>query len=229
MVIKTSKKDWEIPISDTFIYGLIDPRNGELKYIGKTTQGIERFRQHAHSPKLGRNEKNYRKINWIKKLNKLNLKFQVIYLEYCLESELDESEIFYIAYFKSIGCKLLNHGEGGEVTYRPKYTEEDKKQISIRTKLAWQNPEIRQKYIDSHQGRPGNNKGKKFSEQARQNIKESITNRISIIDSNGVIYKSMLDASKQTGHTRNYIRKCLETPDAKRIIKLNFKKYEINE
>lgn len=208
----TSKTDWETPISNIFIYGLIDPRDGQLKYIGKTTRGIERLRQHCYSVTTRSNERNYRKINWIKKLDSLNLKFQVIYLEYCTEETLDEAEMFNIAYFKSIGCKLLNHSNGGEETYRHKYTEEEKKHLSIKSKNAWKNPEIRQKYIDSHKEKPGNNKGKKFSDQARKNIKDSIQNRVSIIDSNGKEHESLLAASKEFNCSPTAIRRCIMIP-----------------
>lgn len=206
---ETSKHFWENPHSNMFIYGLIDPRDGSLKYIGKTTQGIERFRQHYYSYKSYSKEGKTKKVNWINKLKKLNLIFDIVYLEYFTnEKEMNESETFYIQYFRSIGCNLLNHNDGGEDTPKHKVTDDTKKILSEKSRLAWKNPEIRQKMIKNRTGIPSNKKGKPVSEEIRRKNLQS--NRkafgIKLVDSNNKIYLSIKHAAKELKCSVNTIK-----------------------
>lgn len=110
------------PQTDSFIYGLIDPRNGHLRYIGQTYWGKRRFcclvSKYALKPKT-------HKVSWIKSLLDKGLLPQIIILEEAPVAQLSELEIFYIEYFKSLGCKLTNTTAGGEGT-RYKHSEERK-------------------------------------------------------------------------------------------------------
>lgn len=110
------------PKTDSFIYGLLDPRNGELRYIGQTTKGKRRFRNLYAKHELNRKT---HKMSWLKNLKTQGLKPDILILEEVEEALLSEVEIFYIAYFKSLGCRLTNHTAGGEGSRIP-YTEERK-------------------------------------------------------------------------------------------------------
>lgn len=105
------------------IYGLIDPRNSELKYIGKSCSGLRRPRRHwGHALQ---SDKNTKKANWIKKLLRLGLIPEVIVLEiHNSNDELIEAEIDLIAYYRSIGCNLTNIRTGGDG-----FSSEEAKQI----------------------------------------------------------------------------------------------------
>lgn len=97
-----------------FVYGLCDPSSGHLRYIGKTANGMKRIRLHFSPSKL-KKDGFTRKANWIRSLLKLGLKPQVVIIEeFSSEKPLNESEIFHIAYFKSIGCELTNLTIGGD-------------------------------------------------------------------------------------------------------------------
>jgi group I intron endonuclease len=226
-VYQTSNKFWEKPKSNLVVYGLIDPRNGLLKYIGQTIRGLTRIRDHIYDLNDYNSKYNTRKINWLKSLKRKNLVFEVIYLEYCNSiDELNEAEEFYISYFKSVGSNLLNHDSGGKNCKRKKMTEETRKLISERTKLGMSDPKVKERLRISHLGKIPSNKGQKHSFQAIQKIKEKNKLRsIKVIDSNGIIYESLLDASKKLNCTPTDIRRCLLNP--KRLFKnLSFKKIE---
>lgn len=94
-----------------FIYGLIDPRNGEIKYVGKTNNIKKRIREHI------RDEENNLKYAWIKSLKKINLEPEVLVLE---ETNIEHSnfwEIFWISQCKTWGFELKNMTNGGDGSY----------------------------------------------------------------------------------------------------------------
>jgi len=98
--------------SQYLIYGLVDPRTGEVRYIGKTCSGFLRIRQHFVPSQLCRITK---KINWLKSLFALNLLPKPIILAESLTRELlSELEIKFIAEYKAKGFNLLNMTVGGD-------------------------------------------------------------------------------------------------------------------
>lgn len=58
------------------IYGLIDPRNGQLRYIGLSAKGLERAREHME-PYYLKNDKSH-KANWVRNLIKVGLKYEIL-------------------------------------------------------------------------------------------------------------------------------------------------------
>lgn len=96
---------------DIGIYGLIDPITKELRYIGLSKNIQVRYSQHcSHSAST----KGSYLLNWLNNLQSKNLKPELIILEVCKEKDLSENEIFWISYFKSLGCNLVNLTSGGE-------------------------------------------------------------------------------------------------------------------
>ncbi len=92
-----------------FIYGLCDPRDGCLRYIGKANNPTIRLYRH-HCPG---NKKNHR-TDWLNSLKKSGLKPEMFIVEQIPASEWEEAERFWICYFKTIGCKLVNSTGGGD-------------------------------------------------------------------------------------------------------------------
>jgi len=95
------------------IYGLIDPITQELKYIGQTIKSPEvRLEGHLRDARYAKyGTKN---IRWIKSLQEKGINPVLVVLESNLDiNQLNELEIFYIAYFKFIGCTLNNMTPGG--------------------------------------------------------------------------------------------------------------------
>lgn len=96
------------------IYGLTDKLTGQLKYIGQTTIGLKlRLKRHFDEAKYHR-DRITKKNNWLRKRISQNNLPEIFLIEETTEQEIDNLEIFYIAYFKSIGCELLNSTLGGK-------------------------------------------------------------------------------------------------------------------
>ena len=95
----------------TSIYVLKDPRNNEIRYVGRTSQPLN-YRLKAH---IGEARKHIKHVsNWIRSLTKLNLCPVIEELDSSTWSESAYLEVWYISLIKSWGYKLCNHTEGGE-------------------------------------------------------------------------------------------------------------------
>ena len=91
------------------IYGLIDPRNEGLRYIGRSSSGLNRPKAHE------RDTTNSHKTRWIAQLKAAGLTYEIEVLEVVESPDLlNEAECFFIAYFRSLGCRLTNLTDGGE-------------------------------------------------------------------------------------------------------------------
>jgi len=148
------------------IYLLHHPES-EHVYVGQSSQGLKRPRQHSSQrslDKLG----HLPRIKWIKSLKQRGLEPEITVLEECASTgDLDEAECFHIANFKSLGIPLLNLTEGGD----------GGAEISRR---YWANPEAREKKRIERQGKKWNNevrakmsasaKGKPKSVEHRANL-----------------------------------------------------------
>lgn len=102
------------------IYGLVEVRKdhqrfGEIRYVGQTvTQLNERLRMHIWEAKKEEKLLHLPKNRWINKLSKFNLFPKIILVqELNNRFDLNQAEIYWISYFKSIGCDLLNANAGG--------------------------------------------------------------------------------------------------------------------
>lgn len=128
------------------IYGLIDPITNQLKYIGLTTRGFNRIREHS-MPSVLRQTRNLHKKVWLSSLLEIKVQPEVIIIEsfdndlnflslnYEIQKQiLGRTEEFWIAYFKSIGCNLVNATLGGETPKGFKWSDEDKRRMSIQRK-----------------------------------------------------------------------------------------------
>jgi hypothetical protein len=116
----------------TTIYGLVDPRTQELRYVGKTTKGLKvRWLEHLRDHKrekvkargLGHRQK------WCALLERLGLQPEIFEIE-TVDGDGCEEEIHYIAYFKSIGCALTNKSAGGDGGNCGPLSPEHKKKLS---------------------------------------------------------------------------------------------------
>lgn len=87
-----------------YIYGLIDPRDNRVRYIGKTNNLKLRLKQHFHETKLTL------KANWIKSLKKQKLKPSIQIIDVATELDWKTKEQYWISMFPD----LLNMTSGGE-------------------------------------------------------------------------------------------------------------------
>lgn len=91
-----------------YIYALIDPRDNEVRYIGKTINPKKRLSEHLADSKR---EYNY-KAMWIKSLLKENLNPLIEFLKICPLSDFVKYETEYIKLYKNY--KLTNSDETGQ-------------------------------------------------------------------------------------------------------------------
>ena len=121
------------------IYGLIDPRDNQLRYIGQSQYGLKRSKAHWKS-KHQRQAKDHTH-NWIRNVLSDNLEPEIEILEEWPGgsdpwSWLDDTEIFYIAYFKMIGAKLTNQTLGGGGARGMKFPNRKGPSLEVRRKIS---------------------------------------------------------------------------------------------
>lgn len=105
----------EKKVGKYLIYGLIDPRDGQLRYVGRSSSGLKRPQSTQRKALKGFEGNKTYKVFWLKELASVGLKPEIEVIEgHSSIAELGDSEIFWIAYFKSIGCRLTNTTVGGE-------------------------------------------------------------------------------------------------------------------
>lgn len=98
----------------TFVYGLIDPRNHQLRYIGKTVLLPER-RILTHRWRARSHPHKRHSMAWLLNLEVEGLSPEIVVLEEIPPGrDWVEAEQFWIAYFRMIGADLCNHTDGGE-------------------------------------------------------------------------------------------------------------------
>jgi group I intron endonuclease len=136
------------------IYSLIDPNTGEIRYIGLTIlRPEERLRRHLEPSAL---KKHTHKNHWFLSLlsqGKRPILRIVQQWESIEHSLLREAEKYWIEYFKSAGCPLLNKTIGGEGVYGYKHTPEAKIKMSKAQKGRKFTKEHREKIGEKSKGR----------------------------------------------------------------------------
>jgi len=103
----------------SYIYGLTDPRTGDVRYIGKTrrqTRHSVRYRYRSHLVDAQQNPKLTHKTRWISQLLDLGLEPGVVVLDevLCTPEELSALEISRIAEYRALGFDLTNTTDGGD-------------------------------------------------------------------------------------------------------------------
>lgn len=93
-----------------FIYALVDPRNEQVRYIGKSKDPIDRYRNHYNSAR----DKNTHKRNWINNLRKDGLRPELLVIDEVESDNWVFWECFYISLYKSYGFNLVNYTSGGD-------------------------------------------------------------------------------------------------------------------
>lgn len=156
--------------SITFIYGLFDPRDCRLRYIGKSDNPQKRLEQHI---KTSKQENNLRVYNWIRSLLSEELEPAIEILEECTSENWPELERAWIADCKKFGLDITNLTEGGD--YPPSQLgrkASDKTKNKMRQKALGRprTLEERQKLSASKKGKSTWVKGKHLSEEHKRKI-----------------------------------------------------------
>lgn len=138
-------------ISKRYIYCLKHPITGEIRYIGKTKNPSDRYKDHLRSfKKVLKGINNQWVSRWINKLNKEGLQPKMKILLECNIFNVNFCEIELISHYKQF-CKLTNLTKGGDGA---DHSEETRNKISQRMKGN--------KY----------NLGKKYSKERKEFISE---------------------------------------------------------
>jgi hypothetical protein len=104
------------PSPTVFIYGLIDTRTGQLRYVGKSVNPRRRLEKHLRESRNG--PRNHREC-WLKGLQEAGFLPELFIIEEVLAAEWIEAEQFWIAYFRFLGCDLVNATIGGDGLQNP--------------------------------------------------------------------------------------------------------------
>ncbi len=134
-----------------FIYALRDPRDGLIRYIGQTRVGIERVRQHM-TPSCRFGYSNLRKREWLTELINLGTKAEIVVLAECLVQDLNDAEVFCIAYFRWIGIDIFNMTNGGPGMSGLKMSDEAKAKIGKIRRGMRHSAESKEKMSKSRMG-----------------------------------------------------------------------------
>lgn len=178
------------------IYGLFDPRDGRLRYVGYSVNPSRRLREHKSISKIKRHRS--RNSNWCLCLFNLKMVPIMKIIETCDTPEYGaEREIFWIRYFKKKNCNLNNHTEGGNGLYGSVLSKHDRERISLSVKKYYKNnPDADKKmrerfHKNCHKSRP-------MSEKQKLRLKE--VNSIPIrCNENGKVYPSSKVAAAELG------------------------------
>lgn len=96
--------------TEVFIYALLDPRTGKIRYIGKTNNINRRYSQHL---RIRNDQKMTPTKAWIQSLIKQGLKPNMMVIDSCGESQWEDLERKYIKQFRDGGHDILNISDGG--------------------------------------------------------------------------------------------------------------------
>lgn len=120
------------------VYALIDPTSTEIRYVGKTAKApCLRLAQHLQPSAL--RAKNH-KSTWLRKLHVSGITPELHVVETCDTVEsLNESERFWISYFRYIGAALTNSTDGGDGN-SPGYCPDARTRAKISAALKGRTP-----------------------------------------------------------------------------------------
>jgi uncharacterized protein (DUF433 family) len=148
------------------VYGLYDPRTGDLRYIGQTVRSLKgRLASHLSKANL---ESSQYSAKWISSLKKAGVTPTI----YCLgeaysRESLDELEIKLIAEARERGEKLTNLAPGGISSSGYKLGPEFGAKVSNKLRGRPKSPEHRLKLSEA-------NKGKKLSAETKAKMSASM-------------------------------------------------------
>jgi hypothetical protein len=176
--------------SSFLVYGLTDPRGGEIRYVGKSTTGMIRPAQHGFPSSLAK--ENTHKSKWIRQLQGIGMKYGIVVLEELASVDgLYGREQAWIDHGRMQGWPLTNSTDGGPGTTGRTTGEETKRKISeanrahpghqdseerreqkrVRLLNLWRDAKYRERMLGVHVGRRRSPETRmKISERARGRV-----------------------------------------------------------
>ena len=103
-----------------YIYGLIDPRNGNIEYVGQTVARNFKARMRRHTNLNSKYNNGKKKLTWLTELKAENLTPGIWIIQECTTiEEADKAEVYWIDHYRSRGeAKGVTNrgGRGWEVS-----------------------------------------------------------------------------------------------------------------
>lgn len=159
------------------IYGLIDPRDGQLRYVGKSCSGMKRPRAHMGGAVMAR-EAGTHVGHWIRRLRAENLEPGIEVLEeHEAAQTLLEAERHFIAYFRFVGCRLTNLTDGGEGPLGRVATSQHRKKVAEANSRRIWTDESRRKASESKLGRTHSQETRSRMSASRKGLPKSEEHR----------------------------------------------------
>ena len=161
------------------VYALLNPKTNEIRYVGKSSQGMRRPKDHCTAHGRRGNTHRHRWLNQM--WNEDKTIPSILVLRNCdCEMEALEHEILLIAVFRDAGFRLTNLTDGGDGTCGWIPSAETRRKISEAKKGRKHSEVSRRNMSEAHNMSEYNkkklleaNKGRKVSEETRRKISEA--------------------------------------------------------
>lgn len=124
------------------IYALVDPRTGDVRYVGKTSQKL-RTRLRAHINRSAESRGARHCASWIASLSDIGIAPEIRALEQLPGPDWEEAEKRWIRFYRESGAQLVNMTEGGGSHKGRLPTDEVRKKISQAAKKQFQSEAAR--------------------------------------------------------------------------------------
>lgn len=127
------------------IYGLVDPRDGQVRYIGQSINPAKRYKNHVSLGSYGSPSKD----DWIRNLLDQGCKPDLIIIDGCdTEQEAYGLEGYWICHYHNEGANLLN----GEVYTAKRYRDPNlQKRLLARAAVITNRPRIISKTLEKRE------------------------------------------------------------------------------
>ena len=166
------------------VYGLIDPNDGELRYVGKSSSGITRPRRHLMT--CGRRAARGHLNHWLNELYEKDSRIpSILILEHCQNND-DAllAEMRLIRVFREAGIHLTNTTDGGEGAMGYRHTKETRDKIVASLIGRHHSDETKKRISDCNKGKVMSSEsikkmkrwhsGKKLSESHKAAIRKAV-------------------------------------------------------
>lgn len=205
---------------DFAIYTLSDPVTDELRYVGCTSGPLEkRLYRHCIPAELKR--RNHR-TNWVRSIvdQGVRPKIELVETQPTREAMFD-TEIFYIAYFRSLGFRLVNEVPGGRGGGAPNPSPERRAKMSAAHMGKKQSAEQIEKRVSQFRGK----KRPPMSQEWKDKIASTLSGHVQTAESrakksravggrpfqdqDGRVFQTLSDAAKELGVNLTSVHKTL--------------------
>ena len=188
--------------SKIIVYGLLDPQTKHLKYIGRSSSGLERPKKHIWNMNEQKTRYSHLRIyRWINSLKEIGEKPFIIVLEECTdEKSVAEAEKKWIKNARLAGYDLTNLSDGGEGNCGHKSiwkgTKKDPEKVELHAQKMRGRKRSQEQLEQARKKRELLNKTE-VSENTRKRLSETSKHKKPIKDNFGNIYESVNEAAKK--------------------------------